>query len=76
MLDKQETLEEYFIRMVGTQPKFEPKLLFDSDGNSVEYYAKSDESYTERIDNVLSVYRSFKDDTIVGCRIILGTKRD
>lgn len=48
---------------------FKAEPFYSSDGDSLTYSFKNEPSYRERIDDFLTVYRSIKDDGLVGCQI-------
>jgi hypothetical protein len=48
---------------------FKPKPHYSTDGDSLVFYFKDEESYGERVDNFLTVYRSIETDSLVGCQI-------
>jgi hypothetical protein len=52
------------------KPKgFSPQPHYSADGDSLTFYFKDEESYGERVDNFLTVYRSIKTDDLVGCQV-------
>jgi len=53
---------------------FKISPLYDSDADTLTLFIRDDESYRERIDSLLTVYRSFATDQVVGCHI-KGIKR-
>lgn len=63
-----ETLTEY---MKNNRPEssFKAEPFYSSDGDSLTYSFRNEPSYRERIDDFLTVYRSRKDDGLVGCQI-------
>jgi hypothetical protein len=64
---KMETLVDY---LKTHKPKgFSPKPYYSEDGDSLTYYFQNDESYGERVDDCLTVYRSTKNAKLVGCQI-------
>lgn len=62
-----ETLTEY---LKANVPKgFFPKPIYSADGDSLTFYFKNEESYAERVDDFLTVYRSIDNDGLIGCQI-------
>ena len=62
-----ETLIEH---LKTTKPKgFTARPLYSVEGDSLTFYFKDDESYRERVDDFLTVYKSIKSDKLVGCQI-------
>ena len=53
----------------GTSGKFEPKPYYDPNDDSITFYFCDDESYRERVDDFLTVYRSCKTEEVVGCHL-------
>lgn len=61
------SLDEY---RKGKRPgKFEARPLYVPEGDCLTFYFKDDEAYAERVDELLTVYRSMKSDELVGCQI-------
>lgn len=48
---------------------FAPTPLYTPEGDSLMFFMKDEESYRERIDELLTVYRSMQTNGIVGCQI-------
>src|SRR6266496_4044562 len=48
---------------------FVPSPLYTPEGDSLMFYFKDEESYRERIDELLTVYRSIQTNLIIGCQI-------
>lgn len=62
-----ETLIEH---LKTTKPKgFTPRPYYSVEGDSLTFYFKDEESYRERVDDFLTVYKSIKSDKLVGCQI-------
>jgi hypothetical protein len=56
----------------GTRAKagaFQPCPLYAPEGDSLTFYLKDEDSYGERIDDLLTIYKSFETGEIVGCQI-------
>jgi len=45
---------------------FQPSAVYDRDGDCIEFIAKPDSFYAERIDDLVTVYLSHDDNEIVG----------
>jgi hypothetical protein len=48
---------------------FTPKPYYSAEGDSLTFYFLDKAHYRERIDDFLTVYRSFDDRGLVGCQI-------
>jgi hypothetical protein len=49
---------------------FSPSPWYNRTGDCVQFYFSQDESYAQRVDGILTVYRSLRDENeIVGCKI-------
>jgi len=60
-------LTEY---LQGKRPgRFQPRAHYVAEGDTVIVYFKDDESHAERVDELLTVYRSMQTGEIVGCQI-------
>ena len=49
--------------------KFQSKPVYSRAGDCLFYYFEDAESYGDRIDGLLTVYKAFEDHRIVGCQI-------
>ena len=63
-----------FLAIAGEPLPFKPHSTYDKDGDCVEFLAKPGPFYGERIDDLVTVYRSQADDEVVGA-LIKGVKR-
>ena len=62
-----ETLIEH---LKATKPKgFTPRPFYSVEGDSLTFYFEDEESYRERVDDFLTLYKSIKSDKLVGCQI-------
>lgn len=50
---------------------FVPRAVYSSDGNFLSFYIRNDNAYSEQIDERLTVYRSIRNQEIVGCKVKL-----
>jgi hypothetical protein len=48
---------------------FRPTPHYDPDSDTLSLFVSDDESYRERIDKLLTVYRSFRTREVVGCHV-------
>jgi hypothetical protein len=57
--------------MLLAQPasEFKPKAYYDSDGDCIEFLAKPDPFYEERVDDLVTVYYSQKTGEVIGSLI-------
>lgn len=55
--------------MDGPPGSFAPTPHYDPDSDSLSLFIAEDESYRERIDKLLTVYRSFRTREVVGCHV-------
>lgn len=53
--------------------QFKPTAVYDSDGDCIEFLAKPDPFYAERVDDLVTVYYSQETDEVVGS-LIKGVK--
>lgn len=63
-----------FLALAGEPLPFRPHSTYDKDGDCVEFLAKPGPFYGERIDDLVTVYRSQANDEIVGA-LVKGVKR-
>ena len=65
--NKMATLNEF----LKENPKgaFRPWPLYVAEGDSLTFYVKDEESYGERVDDLLTIYKSIQTEEIVGCQI-------
>lgn len=57
-----------FIRST-TPEQFSAKPYYSQHGDALIFYFKDDPSYGERVDSLLTVYRSMETNELVGCEI-------
>jgi hypothetical protein len=63
------TLSEFLRETRPAKAGFHPWPLYTAEGDSLTFYVKDEESYGERIDDLLTIYKSIQTDEIVGCQI-------
>ena len=63
------TLNEFLNENKMETKAFVPSPLYTPEGDSLTFYIKDEESYRERIDELLTVYRSITTNLIIGCQI-------
>ena len=57
------------LRMAGEEPQSQPTATYDPDGDCIEFLAKPDPFYAERVDDLVTVYYSQETGEIVGSLI-------
>ena len=62
-----DTLIEYL--KTNKPSGFTPKPHYSADGDSLTFYFKNEESYGERVDDFLTVYKSMNTHSLVGCQV-------
>jgi hypothetical protein len=63
------TNDEYAARVLEaaqTPETFTPTAYYDKDGDCIEFLAKPDDFYAERVDDLVTVYYSEKTNEVVG----------
>jgi len=66
------TNEEFALEVLSQVPadqRFLPTAVYDADGDCIEFIAAPDSFYAERVDTLVTVYRSQETDEIVGSLI-------
>ena len=63
------TLNQFLKKNRIETKAFVPSPLYTPEGDSLMFYMKDEESYRERIDDLLTVYRSIETNEIIGCQI-------
>jgi hypothetical protein len=71
---KRTSFAETVLRHVDPKAKFQPIATYDRDGDCLEFLAKPDPFYAERIDDLVTVYYSQETKEIIGS-IIKGVSR-
>jgi hypothetical protein len=69
--------EEFAKRMMllaRPAEQFEPTATYDPDGDCIEFLAKPDPFYAERVDDLLTVYYSQETDEVIGS-LLKGVSR-
>jgi effector-binding domain-containing protein len=59
----------HMLRLAQDASPFEPSATYDPDGDCIEFIAKPDSFYAERIDNLVTVYYSHATNEVVGSLI-------
>jgi hypothetical protein len=62
-------LEEFLSEIDPTDHQFHPRPRYSREGDCVIFYFEESESYGDRVDGILTVYRALDDDRIVGCQL-------
>lgn len=55
--------------LAGSAEKFEPTATYDPDGDCIEFLAKPDVFYAERVDDLITVYYSQDTGEVIGSLI-------
>jgi hypothetical protein len=59
-----------------TKPRgFDPRPYYGPEEDSLTFYFKNTESYGKRVDELLTLFLSVKDDELVGC-LVKGVRRN
>ena len=62
-----ETLIDY---LENKEPRgFKPRPIYSADGDFITVYLTDEDSYAERVDELLTVYLSVEEHSLVGCKI-------
>ena len=64
----------HLLKLAQDAPPFEPTVTYDPDGDCIEFLAKPDPFYGERIDDLVTVYYSQESNEIIGS-LIKGVHR-
>ena len=60
---------DVFFAELGDKPSFRPEPWYNAPGDCMIFHFAPDEHYADRIDDLVTVYRSFEHDRIVGCQV-------
>jgi len=69
-----EQFAEHVLDLAKTAPPFKPHATYDPDGDCIEFLASPEPFCGERIDDLVTVYRSLDTNEIVGS-LIKGVAR-
>lgn len=69
MVSKQMKMKNWSELTKQAPERFKPRPYYDADSDSVTLFITDEESYRERIDGYLTVYRSLKSNDVVGCHV-------
>ena len=62
--------KELMTLLETTKPRgFEPRPYFGPEEDSLTFYFKNTESYGKRVDELLTLFLSVKNDELVGCQV-------
>lgn len=64
-----EQFAQHVLSQVPTDHRFKPSAFYDADGDCIEFVAAPDSYYAERIDTLVTVYRSQETKEIIGSLI-------
>ena len=59
----------HLLKLAQDAPAFQPSATYDPDGDCIEFFAKPDSFYGERIDDLVTVYYSQESKEIIGSLI-------
>jgi hypothetical protein len=62
-------LAAHIMKLAHDAPPFQPTTTYDPDGDCIEFLARPDPFYAERIDTLLTVYYSQETGEIIGSQI-------
>ncbi len=62
------TLQQ-FLKDGEPMGEFRPSPLYTPHGDSLTFYLKDEDGYGERIDDLLTIYKSTTDHEIIGCQV-------
>ncbi len=48
---------------------FTPRPYYCPDGDTLTFYFRDEEAYSERVDELLTVYKSIENSELVGCKV-------
>src|SRR5438132_6257642 len=60
--------------LAGRAEEFEPTAIYDPDGDCIEFLAKPDSFYAERVDDLVTVYYSQETNEVIGS-LLKGVSR-
>lgn len=69
MKTSNKSLNEFIDNLSVPSEPFEPTAKYDPDGDCIEFIIRAEPFYAERIDGLVTVYRSQPNDEIVGSLI-------
>src|SRR6516162_1640841 len=59
----------HLLKLAQGAPAFEPTVTYDPDGDCIEFLAKPDPFYAERVDDLVTVYYSQETGEVIGSLI-------
>lgn len=63
-------VEDLMDYLKGREPDgFTPRPLYSREGDTLTYFFRNDEAYSERVDDLLTIYKSIESQELVGCKI-------
>ena len=63
------TLDQFLKENETERKTFQPSPLYTPEGDSLMFYIKDEDSYRERIDDLLTVYRSITTNQITAVKL-------
>jgi len=56
--------------LTGKQPEgFVPHPMYSRDGDTLTFFFRNEEAYAERVDELLTIYKTFDSGELAGCKI-------
>jgi hypothetical protein len=62
-------LNEYFDSLRSEVGEFTPRPYYEPEGDSLIFYARNEQSYAKRINSLLTLFLSSRDNSLVGCEV-------
>jgi hypothetical protein len=59
----------HLLKLAQDAPAFQPTAVYDADGDCIEFLSRPDPFYAERVDDLVTVYRSQDNGEIIGSLI-------
>ena len=59
----------HLLKLAQDAPAFRPVAVYDADGDCIEFLSRPDPFYAERVDDLVTVYRSQENRQIIGSLI-------
>lgn len=63
------TTRRVYYQFLKTTGEFTARPYYEPDSDSLIFYARDEQSYAKRINNLLTLYLASDDDSLVGCEI-------
>lgn len=69
-----EDFAQFVLSKVPANHSFRPSAFYDADGDCIEFIVAPDSYYVERVDSIVTVYRSQETNEVVGS-LITGVRK-